>query len=62
MTPTLTASYVKLIADLDGVLSLTRTLWMQARDPKEKRDYLAKLNGLLDQRLTMMAARDAGKA
>ncbi len=59
MTPTLTASYVKLIADLDSVLSLTRALWMEARDPKDKREYLAKLNGLLDQRLTMMAARDA---
>lgn len=51
--------YVKLIKELDKVLDLTRTLWMQARDPKEKAGYLAKLNGQLDERWRLMAARDA---
>ncbi len=51
--------YIKLIADLDGVLSLVRPMWLQAANVEERLHYRNKIDALLDQRLELMAERDA---
>lgn len=50
---------IRMIVQLDGVLSLTRTLWIEARTREDRAKYYAHLNSLLDQRLVLMKARDA---
>jgi len=51
--------YIKFIADLDGVLSLVRPMWLQAASDEERAHYRNKIDALLDQRLELMAERDA---
>jgi hypothetical protein len=54
--------YIKLIGELDRVLSQIRTLWMDGKTPEEKNKWRVRLDELLDERLRLMACRDAAKA
>lgn len=51
--------YLKLIAELDKVLSLTREMKLAARDGTEERKATKRLDQLLDERLRLMKLRDA---
>ena len=51
--------YVKLIAELDKALSLVRTLWLESSSPEVQAKWRTRLDGLLDERLRLMRARDA---
>ncbi len=51
--------YSDLIAEVDKTLSMIRSYWMESRDEGEKRKNLNRINDLLDQRLALMAKRDA---
>jgi hypothetical protein len=51
--------YIRLIADLDGVLSLVRLMWLQASNLEDRQHYRVKIDGLLDQRIELMKERDA---
>lgn len=53
--------YIKLITELDRVISSIRTLWMEAKTSEEKTKWRVRLDELLDERLRMMKARDAAK-
>lgn len=55
-------TYMQDIADLDEILVHVRGLWMGARDPSEKRSLMERLNQRLDERINLMAARDAAGA
>ncbi len=55
------SEYVKLIDDMDSVLSMVRQLWMEARDDESKRKHRKRLDELLDERLRLMKARDAAR-
>lgn len=52
-------SYIKLIKELDSVLGMVRSLWMDATTVTEKARWMTRLNELLDERLRLMAERDA---
>jgi hypothetical protein len=51
--------YVKLIAELDQVLELVSALFGAAKEHGEKAKWRHRIDGLLDERLRLMAARDA---
>ncbi len=55
----MTQEYEKLIIEIDSILSMVRTLWIESRDDFEKRRNAKRLDELLDERLRLMKARDA---
>lgn len=59
MSDTISSHYLTLIAEVDKVLSLVRTFWMEAKEDEEKRKHMNRLNELLDQRLSLMRAGEA---
>ncbi len=60
--PTLMESeYVRLIAQLDLVLSGLKDLWTNARDDKDKAKWMERINASLDERLRFMRLRDTAK-
>lgn len=54
--------YLKLIAELDRVLSQIRLLWMESKSPEEEVKWRKHLDKLLAERFRLMGARDAAKA
>ena len=46
------------IAGVDSALDIARKLWLDAENDEERVKYRVKLDGLLDQRLPLMARRD----
>lgn len=54
----LSAHYTTLITDVDNVLKVVGPIWLEARD-EEKRKHMIRVNELLDQRIALMAKRDA---
>lgn len=55
----LSTTYIDLIAEVDKTIDMVRPFWLEARDEGEKRKNLNRINELLDQRLSLMRARDA---
>ncbi len=51
--------YIKLIGDLDRVLSTIRDFWMNAKTSEEKAKWRIRLDESLDDRLRLMRCRDA---
>lgn len=54
--------YIKLIGELDRVLSTIRTLWIEAKAPTDLTKWRVRLDELLDERIRLMNCRDAAKA
>jgi len=52
------ASYKKLIKEVDKLLDILRSGWMESKDIKEKEKYQERLNGALDERIRLMKLRD----
>lgn len=61
MVTKLYSEYMNLIAMLDKRLELGRALWLEAKTPSEKAKRRIQMDGLLDERLKLMSARDAAK-
>lgn len=53
------SEYLRLIAELDRVLALVRSLWLRATAAEERIKWRLRLDGLLDERLRLMQGRDA---
>lgn len=51
--------YEKLIEELDKTLSMSRSLWMAAKDSAERNKWRIRLDELLDERRRLMKCRDA---
>lgn len=54
--------YIKLISELDGVLSGLRDLWMNAATDSDKTKWRVRIDEMLDERLRLMRCRDAAKS
>lgn len=52
------AQCVALIGELDRMIGMARTFWIEARDDNERTKSMTRINGLLDERLRLMKARD----
>ena len=50
--------YIKLISELDRTIDLLRTHWLEAQF-KDKARWLSRIDTTLDERLRLMALRDA---
>ena len=60
-TPPLPRAQVEtLIGEIDKTLAMVRTFWIEARDDNERAKSMKRINELLDKRLELIAARDAG--
>ena len=53
--------YIKLIGELDRVLSTLRDFWMNSKTPEEKTTWRIRIDESLDERLRLMRCRDAAK-
>jgi len=52
--------YLRLIVEVDKVLSLVREMWVESSDGSpEKRKHMKRLDELLEERMRLMRARDA---
>lgn len=58
MTP-MRSEYIRLIAEVDSVLSTIRGLWIDATTLAERERWRTRLDQLLDERLRLMRCRDA---
>lgn len=55
------ADYIKLISEVDKLLSILRGFWMDARSNDDKRKYHDRLNQSLEERSRLMKLRDEVK-
>lgn len=53
--------YVKLIANLDAALAISREYFMSAKCDEERTRWRGMINKQLDERLRLMRARDAAR-
>jgi hypothetical protein len=51
--------YTRLIAEFDRVLSMLRTLWLEAETPAVREKWRSRLDQSLDERLLLMRRREA---
>lgn len=53
------SEYIKLIAELDKLLSTLRKFWLEAKTPEDISKWYVRINESLDERLRLMKRRDA---
>ncbi len=53
------SEYLKLIVELDRVLSMLRCLWLEAASEADRSKWRVRLDQSLDERLRLMRCRDA---
>lgn len=53
--------YIKLIIEVDRVLSMLRGLWLDADSTEEAHEWYIKINKTLEERIRLMKLRDEKK-